>query len=228
MANAQLPVPLQSGERSKNRGFSFRLALPCGQLVLCALILWPTRGYIFYELGLPEWTQGTPFLFRFGGPALASFAAWSQHNGMQMVAGIDLPAGVIQLPYAMFSTSHSDLRPTRVDFRVWRAITWPILGMVFWWIAGRGADALVAARRKKLAPRIRWTETIIGFLLAAGGAVFVIVFVFTAGPDRGDYDLQVVAAGAGMWAILGGLTVAARIVQRRMRRASMRESAVAA
>jgi len=139
---------------------------------------------------------------------------------MQIVAAINLPAGIIQLPYVVLSADKREWMPPGMDFRVWRAVTWPVLGMVFWWIAGRGADALRAAQREILAPRIGWPETIVGLLLAAGGGVFVIAFVFTAGPDRNDRELQVVAAAACMWAVLGSLTVAARILQWRMRKAS--------
>jgi hypothetical protein len=209
----------------KNRiGISFRLALPLGQLVLCALILWPTRGYIFNELGLPEWTQGTPLLIRFGGPTMAAFACWSRQSGMHTVIAINLPAAVFHVPYAIFSTSHQVWTPGHVDARVWQAITYPILGLVFWWVAGRGADALMAAARKQLAPKIRWTETIIGFLLAAGGAVVVLAFVFGGGEDRNKEEFQILAALAGMWAGLGALTAAARFVQWRMREALSRRT----
>jgi hypothetical protein len=219
MIEARAPVP------PKNRnGLSFRLGLPLGQLALCALILWPTRGYIFYELGLPEWTQGTPLLVRFGGPTMAAFAGWSQQSGMQTVNAINLPAAVFHLPYAIFSTSHQVWTPGHVDARVWQAITYPILGLVFWWVAGRGVDALLAAARKQLAPKISWPETIIGFLLAAGGAVFVLAFVFGGGEDRSNGELQILATLAGMWAGLGALTVAARFVQWRMREAVSRQS----
>lgn len=218
-----MPAP-----RKNHTGLPFRLALPLGQLALCALILWPTRGYIFYELGLPESTQGTPLVIRFGGPLMAAFANWSQRSGMHTVIVINLPAAVFHVPYAIFSTSHQVWTPGHVDARLWQAITSPILGMVFWWVAGRGLDALMAAARKHFVPKITWTETIIGFLLAAGGAVFVLAFVIGGGEDRGNGEFQVLAAFAGMWSVLGGLTVVARIVQWRMRKAWLRESAVPA
>jgi hypothetical protein len=157
---------------------------------------------------------------------LGAFAAWSQLHGLQTVTVINLPAALVHLPYAIFSEKHESWSPGHMDPRVWQAISCPILGMILWWIAGRGADALVASRSRKLFPRIGWAETIVGFLLAAGGAVFAIAFVFTAGPDRSNLALQLMAAVAGMWALLGSLTVAAQIVQRRMRKALLREGAV--
>ena len=157
---------------------------------------------------------------------MGAFAAWSQRNGMQTVTVINLPAAMVDLPYAIFSEKHENWSPGHMDPRVWQAISCPIMGMIFWWMAGRGADALVAFRSRRMIPVISWAETIVGFLLAAGGAVFVIAFVFTAGPDRSNLGLQLIAAVAGLWALLGGLSVAARIMQRRMRKALLRECAV--
>ena len=159
---------------------------------------------------------------------MAAFASWSQQSGMHTVIAMNLPAAVFHVPYAIFSTSHQVWTPGHLDARIWQAITSPILGLVFWWVAGRGADALMAAARKQLAPKIRWTETIIGFLLAAGGAVFVLGFVFTGGEDRSDGGLQILAALAGMWSVLGSLTVVARIIQWRMGKALLRKSAAPA
>ena len=112
-----------------------------------------------------------------------------------------------------------------MDFQAWRAVTWPLLGMVFWWIAGRGVDALVAARQKALSPRIGWTETVVGFVLGAGGLVGAIAFLLTAGADLYDRDLQRAMSAAGMWGLLGSLTVSARAVQWRMRKAARAISA---
>jgi hypothetical protein len=97
--------------------------------------------------------------------------------------------------------------------------------MVFWWLAGRGVDALVTARRKAITPRIGWTETVLGFVLGAGGLVGVIAFLFTAGPDLYDRQLQLLMSAAGMWGLLGSLTVAARILQWRIRKAAEAMSA---
>jgi hypothetical protein len=45
------------GNMAKSGGFQFRLALPFGQLVLCAFILWPVHGLILSQLGLPRTTD---------------------------------------------------------------------------------------------------------------------------------------------------------------------------
>lgn len=135
---------------------------------------------------------------------------------MDVVAALNLPAGIVQLPYEMFSANHQKLMPRGVDFKVWRAVTWPLVGMIFWWIAGRGADALMAARRKRISPLIGWVETTVGFLFLAGGVVMIVGIEFFSGSDRPD--LQPVALISALWAFLGGLSVAGKIAQWRLRK----------
>lgn len=204
------------GNMAKSGGFQFRLALPFGQLVLCAFILWPIRGLILSELGLPRTMDGPPVFFRSGLGRV--FLEWSLRSERETIAVINLPAGLVQLPTVFLRADRGEWMPPGVDFKAWRAVTWPVFGMVFWWLAGRGADALLASRRKVLVPRIGWTETVIGFVLAAGGLASVIAFLLDGGPDRHDRLLQVLVLAIGIWGMLGGLTVAARIVQWRMRK----------
>src|SRR5215467_2174918 len=144
MSAKELMPPVQPSEFGTPRGFPFRLALPLGQLVLCALLLLPIRGYLFDKLGLTA-MSGPSLPFQLGGSLLQPFAEWSFHNGLDTVAALNLPGGLVQLPYAIFEEGHGELRPRGMDFKVWRAVTWPIVGVFFWWIAGRGAEALVAA-----------------------------------------------------------------------------------
>ncbi|HEY6308341.1 MAG TPA: hypothetical protein VI488_17985 [Candidatus Angelobacter sp.] len=150
------------------------------------------------------------------------------NNSMETVAALNLPAGLVQLPYAIVSADKNDLMPSGMDLRVWRAITWPILGMVFWWIAGRGAEALVAAQQGRLVPRIGWLETTIAFLLLAAGTTFVVGFVFFSGVDLHDLTLQLFMITAILWAFLGSLTVAAKIAQGRLKRKLQPNTQVAA
>jgi len=205
------------GNQSKMSGFRFRLALPVGQLALCALILWPLRGMIRFELGLPMGMGGAPWVFQTGPGRL--FLDWSLSSGRQTVAAINLPGGALQLPIALLTRGHQIWKPPGIEFQTWNALTWPVLGLVFWWIAGRGIDALLAARRKISLPSIRWTETVVGFILGAGGLVGAFAFLLTGGQDRYDPQLQLLASGMGMWGLLGSLIVAARIVQWRIRKA---------
>ena len=206
------------GNELKIGGFQFRLALPLGQRVLCALILWPIRGIIRFHLGLPIGMGGPSWLFRTGPGRV--FLEWSMSNGRETAAAINLPGGLLELPTVAVTHNARIWTPQGVDFQTWRALTWPVLGLVFWWIAGRGADALLAARRKICFPRIGWTETVVGFILGAGGLVGVFAFLLTGGQDRYDPQFQRLAFAMGLWAVLGSLIVMARIVQWRIRKAA--------
>jgi hypothetical protein len=55
---------------------------------------------------------------------------------------LNLPVGIVQLPYVILNPAKQEWFPARMDFRVWRAISWPIFGLLFWWVAGRSTDAL--------------------------------------------------------------------------------------
>src|SRR5262249_49985552 len=139
MSDAQEEVRAAGGG-AKVQGIPFRVALPLGELFLCALILWPIRGLIFAELGLPMamGLTGPPLFFRSGPGRM--FLEWSLSSGRQTVAAINLPAGLAQLPTGLLRADKTEWRPAAVDFLTWRAVTWPLLGMVVWWIAGRGGE----------------------------------------------------------------------------------------
>jgi len=209
------------------KSLPFRWIFPLGQLVLCALLLWPVRPRIALAFHLPMLAQ-PPAIFQLGGP-LAVFARWADNQGMDTVALLNLPAGVVQVPYIVMNRSKKEWMPSsEFDFKVWRAVTWPLLGTVFWWIAGRGAEAVAASRRKILVPQMHWIETVVGFLLFAMGTTFVFGFVFFAGQDRHDLILQVLAFAAGLWAFLGSLSFGAKIAQWRLRKRLTTEQRAAA
>lgn len=208
-------------------GLRFRLALPLGQLLLCAILLWPARAWVFHELGLPDSIARTPIIIRYGGGAGQQVFRWSASTGMDLAAFLNLPGCISELPYAIFSASHRPWKPSHMDFKVWRAVTWPLLGTLFWWVAGRGADALAAWKKRTIHPKVSWLETVIGFLLGAVGITFAIGFVFFAGPDRHDRDLQLAASAAALWAFLASLSVAGKILQWRLRRRLLKAQAIA-
>jgi hypothetical protein len=191
----------------------FAWALPLGELVLCAILLWPVRLWILHELGihLPSWLEQLMGL-RYGllpiSPDFSTGAA----------AALNLPGMEIQLPYIILSANKMEWMPIAMDFRVWRAITLPFLCLPFWWMAGRAIDALIAIPKRKLIPRIGWTETIIGFLLMTTCAIgFAGLLLSGSKEDKDSVTIRFVA-GCGLWALLGSLSVIARFRQWRLRR----------
>jgi hypothetical protein len=200
---AVAPYAYQSVER--HAPFPFRWVLPFGQLMVCVVLLWQARGIVAWSFGLH-----LPL------PMLGTSGLDGGHAALRAAAALNLPAGLIQLPYDIFSPTHTEWMPAGMDSTVWRAVTWPVIGLVFWWLPGRGIEALSAVKYRQLAPRIGWTETIAGFLVMAAGATILIGFLFAPPADRAD--LRKFAAAGGLWALLGGLSVVARIAQWRLRR----------
>ncbi|HEY6252054.1 MAG TPA: hypothetical protein VI685_19020 [Candidatus Angelobacter sp.] len=105
------------------------------------------------------------------------------------------------------------------SFRMaWRAVVWPWLGIVFWWMAGRAVEALAAARKRSLLPRIGPPEVTVAFALIFFGAGLSLAFVF--GEESRDLDSYLLGAGAALWALIGAVMLLARIVQWRVRKAT--------
>jgi hypothetical protein len=136
----------------------------------------------------------------------------------QGITLLNLPGAFLLIPEAMFRSSHMNWSPPGIDPRSWMALCATTLGTPFWWMAGRSVEALSAMRRKHLRPQINWVETVVGFLVMAGGAVIFssgVIFGFFIHHD--PVSLRLAAAG-GLWALLGSLSVIARFRQWRMRK----------
>ncbi len=204
-------VTFSEGAAINHPGFRFSLLLPLGQLLFSAVLLFPIRLMILHGLRihLPPRVEQIMAL---------NFFPWVKPDFLLgSVTALNLPGLVIQLPYAMVSSSQREWMPEDVDFRVWRAITLPWLCLPFWWIAGRGIDALTALKHRQLAPRIRWPEVLVGSIWLAGGATILIGFLASPTADK-DTQFTRVGASGGLWAMLGALSVIAGFRQRRLRR----------
>ena len=101
-------------------------------------------------------------------------------------------------------------------FSTWRALSWPVAGMFFWWLAGRGIDALCAARKSVVAPRITIAETVFAILLFEIGMITVVGIITRTPDDRRDMGFLVLLAGGLIWGILAGLALTARFMQWRI------------
>jgi hypothetical protein len=188
----------------------FALLLPAAQLLLCAALLWPIRLTVLRALHIP-----LPHIVE--QTMLSDCLRWSpkQNFFFDSIVALDIPAGLIQLPYIMTSPTKREWTPDGIDSRVWRAVTWPFLCIPFWWIAGRAIDALDAVKRQLVRPRISLMETVIGSLWVAVGALIFVGFLAMAGIKK-DPGLTRIAAAGGLWALLGSLSVIARFRQSRL------------
>jgi hypothetical protein len=210
------------------RPFPFRRILPLGQLLLCALLLWPYRARIAFELFGVSMSGNAPappqqIILNAQGKidysSTPQFEKWidAQENAFDTVAMLNVPVIFFDALYSILSGDPQELKPRHIYFKTWRAVTWPLIALPFWWMAGRGAEALAAARRKLLVPRLRWAETVISFLLMAGGLTLAVAFFFD-GPERGEPLDRLFATALGMWGLLGSLTVVAKLAQWRIKK----------
>jgi hypothetical protein len=135
---------------------------------------------------------------------------------------VSAPA-LLNLPCVLLGLARHEWVPTGMLPEFWRSITWPLIGAVFWWIAGRGIEALIASRWCGLSPRMTWAEVIAASLVTTLGVLICIGFL--SDPSmRADciFPWPGAAAASGLWILLGATTVTARLVQWRVRKKQIR------
>lgn len=188
----------------------FALLLPAAQLLVCAALLWPIRLTIVHELHIPL----PPIIER---TMVADCLRWSpkQDFFLSSAVALNIPAGLIQLPYSMNTPTKREWSPKGMNDLLWRAVTWPFLCIPFWWIAGRAIDALTFVKHQLARPRIGLLETAIGSIWIAVCALLFVGFLVMAGVKK-DPELTRIAAASGLWALLGALSVIARFRQKRL------------
>lgn len=211
--------------------FALRWLLPIIQLILCVTALWPWRATLVHQIGRSLGVYQTPKLpsledargdgagasiraYMYEDPQeLRTLQALERHEWVPLM--LNVPSGLVQLPYAMLNPTNEDWRPRGLNLRTWRVISWPIIGILFWWCAGRGIEAVIAARRRLVHPRITWPETgmaVVVFLVCG----FTAVSLPLSGQHDGGFPMILWILGSGTWALLAGLIIAARILQWRL------------
>jgi hypothetical protein len=208
--------------------FAFRWLLPVMQLALCVVAIWPLRALFIREIKdsirayrplktpPPKPLESQQFSNWVIDPQeLRTFQSLERREWMPMM--LNLPSGLVQVPYAILNPAKQEWVPRGMVFKTWRVISWPLIGILFWWSAGRGIEALLAAQRRLVHPRITWTETVVGAALCLFCAVAAVCLPLYWGTDS-DFPYKFWIAGSGMWSVLGGAVVAARLAQLRIRR----------
>jgi len=209
--------------------FALRWLLPAVQLILCLTALWPWRVTLIHQIGRSFGAYQTQNLSlpaaakSDSGVAISGYVyedpqelhtmqALESHEWVPLM--LNLPSGLVQLPYAILSPGREDWRPRGINLRTWRVISWPIVGILFWWCAGRGIEALIAGRRRLVHPQITWIETGIAAILFLFCGITAVSLPLSA-HDK-SFPLALWILGSGTWALLAGLTVAARVMQWRL------------
>ena len=171
-------------------GFPFRWFLPVTQLCLCISILWPYSSLL----------QGR--FWSFSGPQLI------------VPPALNIPVLFAQLPYIIANPDKTEWIPGDMPFEMWRAVSWPFVGSVFWWLAGRGVEGLSAALRRRIVdPKIGWIEVTVSLAVFALGGIAFLGLISEVHADQLTIAL---AMGSGLWMMLGAVTVAAKVLQWRL------------
>jgi hypothetical protein len=208
---------------------AFRWLLPISQLAICAIALWPSRAALIEQIMVSTASyqrHGNPLPNLPAGEQIILDPNWEKNlaefdrlERRELIpVALNLPCGLAQLPYVIVSPSKQDWTLGGVDVRAWRAITWPVVGCLFWWIAGRGIEGMVAAQRHLIYPPITWIETIAFAALCVFCIVAAVGVPLFSGHQDDDFPMKLFVAAFGMWAVLGGIVVGARLAQWRIQK----------
>jgi hypothetical protein len=144
---------------------------------------------------------------------LRALQALESHEWVPLM--LNLPSGLVQWPYAILNPAREDWKPRGINLRTWRVLSWPIIGILFWWCAGRGIEALIAGRRGLISPQITWPETVMAVVLFLFCGITALSLPLSGQHDK-SFPLILWTLGSGTWALLAGLTIAARVLQWRL------------
>jgi len=205
---------------SERRRTPFRWALPVAELLLCAALVEPFAGFLIFQVRPASRADSTkaerPPALNLDLQRVQTLE--EKRAGRLLMLRIWIPA-LLNLPCVFLGLARKELVPNGVFSELWRSFTWPIVGVIFWWIAGRGLEALLACRRRVLLPVITWIEVLVASLICM--FCLLLLFGFLLDPDMRTgviYPWYLVAPAGGLWVLLGAGTIAARIAQWRIRR----------
>jgi hypothetical protein len=200
-------------------GIPFRWVLPVAQIILCAILLWPFRpGYMIQIRSAlhgywPELVDRQELSIRLNEPNRGNGSGAQPNTEWRLVAPqlLNMPVGLTGL--AMRATV-----PMGMMAEWWRSITWPIVGIFFWWIVGRGLEAILASRRLQISPRLHWAETIVALLVSFGmGAILVGLAADASWRSESILPWQPEIAACFLWLILGLAIAVAHLLQMRLK-----------
>jgi hypothetical protein len=209
--------------------FFYRRVLPIAQLLICTIVLWPSRYFVLFQLSqliqkyVPASAERQNPPINIEIPTLTSKqleeadrAARMEQVRMDVPVALNFPVLIAQLPYIV--PLRREWVPGGMMRETWRALSWPVIGIFFWWLAGRGADALCAIRKSGVTPRITMAETIFAGLVFGMGVASLVGILTSTPDDRRDIYFLGLIAGGILWGCLAMLTIAARLLQWRLLR----------
>jgi hypothetical protein len=138
---------------------------------------------------------------------------------MRVPVVLNFPVAVAQVPFSL--VTRREWVPQGMLTESWRALIWPLVGIVFWWLTGRGIEALSASFQRTIHPRLHWMEVTWAVVLVVVGIVTFIGIVTSTPDDRRDKDFMALMYGGLLWGVVAGLTVTARFRQWRIRKSNL-------
>jgi len=209
---------------------TFRWTLPLTQVVVCGLVLWPLRGDLIPRVEASfasYWSGKVPEqTVRFSSCALTDEQYCQEQNeGIRLCAppSVNLPFLLFPFSWGVLSEEYSGpWAPEGLDYKIWWAVSSPFTGIFFWWVAGRGIDALLAARKGTIFPRIRTAEAVLGAIWAAFGMWFAVMAVLPDSGESGTNPCDILGVGGALWTLLGSAIVTAWLIQHRVQKGSAR------
>lgn len=118
-------------------------------------------------------------------------------SSADIINGIMLPANAIELPIDRALPSWPDTwHPPGFSVFSWRAITFPIYCLPFWWLAGYGVDALLKRRQP------RWPSLLAGTFLCVLFALLAIGGCLAPSPYSTPAVNIPVIIGGVLWTVL--------------------------
>lgn len=205
----------------KQTPFPFRWVLPIVQLIFCALLLWSWR-YVFvsqlHSAAHAYWPAAVEKqVFYVTAPVPPETPLGGAAPRMAELR-LTLPA-LLNLPSLFFGLGIRSLVPKGMLSVYWHSISWPLFGVVFWWITGRGIEALVASRSGLVSPRISWVETLVAlWVIILSGVVATGIVVDPSWRLDLIFPWMLGLVACLLWIFLGAVTVLARFLQWRTSR----------
>src|SRR5215831_12881618 len=182
--------------------YQLRWVLPVAQLLFCLVALWPVRGHflvglMFGELLRASAQQGTAQVSEpqrvIDLPELTperqrevDALYENELRYMRVPVVLNFPVAVAQVPFSLIT--RREWVPQGMLKESWRALIWPLVGIVFWWLTGRGTEALSASFHRTIRPRLHWIEVTWAVVLFVVGIVTLIGIVTSTPDDRRDKD----------------------------------------
>jgi hypothetical protein len=142
---------------------------------------------------------------------------------MRVPVVLNFPVAIAQVPYLL--VTRREWRPQGMLIEAWRALSWPLVGLLFWCLAGRGLEALLASLKFAVQPRMNWIEVTWAVVLLIVGIATLIGMVTSTPDDRRDKDFMALIYGGLLWGVLAGLTITARFRQWKIHKGKLAGSA---